>query len=66
MRRSREIASMQYPSSVLKAVLWGFDKAGMRGHKQEGWGRMGCDLLIPTNATVESGSNHYSPGKPPT
>ena len=58
MRRSREIASMRYPSSVLKAVLWGFDKEGIRRHKQEGWGRVGCDLLIPANATVESQSNH--------
>ena len=32
--RSREIASMRYPSSVLKVVLCGLDCAGMRGHQQ--------------------------------
>ena len=31
---SHEIASMRYPSSVLKVVLCGLDYAGMGGHQQ--------------------------------
>jgi len=42
----------------LEAVLWGFDGGrNERSQAKRGSVRVGCDLLIPANATVESQSN---------